>query len=518
MRYVQSGISLVLVLLSCALIGISTTHAAEMRAGVAAQDISQEKPTRPVHDPPQMKALVVDNGQTRVAILCVDAGGVSTQLTAAIRKHVQQRTGIKPECVLVNASHNHHGVPYGPAEGFADRAAQLVKRAADALVPVRVGAGSGREDRVTMNRRLRLAGGKAWTIRRATPSPPDAQVAAVGPVDPEIGILRLDRADGKPLAVLYHFAVHPYGGVPSGAVTADLPGFASTVIEGALGDGAVALFLQGCAGDITPVLYKDVDAPVPTERLGTMLGLSTLAAARKIQTTSDVTVRAVTQTIKVPRRSDLPQRIRSLEAQQEEILKFFSGTGCGAHGAGTFLNFKTFLPLYLKHLNDAEHPACASYRYLQEQKTNRNDLRQLDADNKKRIEKYLAAIEQMEKLIRVRGNLQALKGRQREGTEPIDVEVQGIRIGDFVLVTFPGEPFAEVGVHIKERSPFPNTFVAGYSNGHLGYAPTADAYSGEAYEDVSTRFGAEWQEIFETKALEIIRQLQTPNPASPDNR
>ena len=73
-----------------------------------------------------------------------------------------------------------------------------------------------------MNRRLRLADGKAWTIRRAMPSPPDDEVGGVGPTDPEIGVLRLDRADGSPLAVLYNFAVHPYGGVPSGAVLSRL--------------------------------------------------------------------------------------------------------------------------------------------------------------------------------------------------------------------------------------------------------------------------------------------------------
>jgi hypothetical protein len=112
------------------------------------------------------------------------------------------------------------------------------------------------------------------------------------------------------------------------------------------------------------------------------------------------------------------------------------------------------------------------------------------------------------RLIRVRGNLAALQRRQKEGTEPIDVEVQGLRIGPFVLVTFPGEPLVQVGLNIKRRSPFPGTFVAGYSNGHLGYAPTADAYSDEAYEDVNSRFGPQWQALFETKALEIIGQLQ----------
>ena len=156
--------------------------------------------------------------------------------------------------------------------------------------------------------------------------------------------------------MVYNFAGHAYGGVPDGGVTADLPGFASAVLEEALGDGAVALFLQGAAGDITPIRYKDVDAPPPTERLGTMLGLSTLKAVEPNHDARGGTIRVISETIELPRRTDVEARIESLEAQQEEILQFFTGIGCGTHGAGTFLNFKTFLPLYMKHALDPEQP------------------------------------------------------------------------------------------------------------------------------------------------------------------
>jgi hypothetical protein len=359
-----------------------------------------------------------------------------------------------------------------------------------------------------MNRRLRLKSGKHWTIRRANPSPKDSEVVALGPLDPEIGILRVDRGTGEPLAVVYNFAGHAYGGVPSGGVTADFPGFASAVVEEALGHGAKALFLQGAAGDVTPIRYKDVDAPPPTEQLGTMLGLSTLQAANRISTHDGATLRVISETVEVPRRRDIEARVQSLEAQQEEILQFFTGVGCGTHGAGTFLNFKTFLPLYMKQMVDPEHPSYSSYLYRQEETTGQTGLVELDAENRRRVEKYLAAIDNMERLIRIRSNLHVLKGRLGErAAEPIAVEIQGVRIGDFFLVTFPGEPFAEVGLRIKERSPFAHTFVAGYSNGHLGYAPTADAYDKEAYEDTLTPFAPEWQEIYETRALDIIRRL-----------
>ena len=55
------------------------------------------------------------------------------------------------------------------------------------------------------------------------------------------------------------------------------------MIEDNLGDGAIALFLQGCGGDINPVGYKDVHEPRDAEPLGNMLGLSALKAVRKIE-------------------------------------------------------------------------------------------------------------------------------------------------------------------------------------------------------------------------------------------
>ena len=63
-------------------------------------------------------------------------------------------------------------------------------------MPVKTGAGVGRETRIMENRRLVLKSGKVVDVRHAYSLPPDELVAAVGPVDTEIGVLRLDRLDG----------------------------------------------------------------------------------------------------------------------------------------------------------------------------------------------------------------------------------------------------------------------------------------------------------------------------------
>jgi hypothetical protein len=499
----------VLVLLAIALPEAS----AALRAGVAAVNITADKPAEPVRDPLLAKALVPEDGSNRAVIISLDLVVVPETLVTGVRRGVQQELGIDPSCILLNASHNHDTLD-AIAGDLVPRIVKAVKQASQNLVPARVGVGVGREERITINRRLRMKDGTQWTIRRATPLPRDTDVAGTGPLDTQIGLLRVDTLAGKPLALVYNFACHAYCGAPGGGISADFPGFASRVIEEAW-PGAVALFVQGAAGDVTPVRYKDFDAPAPTEQLGTRLGFSTLHAAQAISTTSQAGVRVLSETIELPRRTDIAERIQTLLAEQEKILAAFTGVGCGSHGAGVALNYKSFLPLYLKYNVDAEHPLEATYSYQQEEAAGRNGLRQLDVDNKKRLETYRLCIENMDKLITVRTNLQFLQQRlEKKETGPLAAEVQVVKIGDFVLVTFPGEAFAEVGLRIKKQSPLPKTFVAGYSNGSLGYAPAAADYGPEAaYEDALTQLAPQWQEIYERKALEMIRRLEQPSVA-----
>ena len=118
------------------------------------------------------------------------------------------------------------------------------------------------------NRRLNLRDGRQADVRRAYALPPDEEVESVGPVDPEIGVLRLDTLDGRPLAVLFNFACHPIQGVPSGGNTADISGFAARVVEEHA--DCAAFFVQGCGADINPILYKDINNPPDAEPLTPM--------------------------------------------------------------------------------------------------------------------------------------------------------------------------------------------------------------------------------------------------------
>jgi len=90
------------------------------------------------------------------------------------------------------------------------------------------------------------------------------------------------------------------------------------------------------------------------------------------------------------------------------------------------------------------------------------------------------------------------------------VELMGVRIGDFVLLTFPGELTVRIGLNIKEASPYDLTFVAGYTNGYIYYSPTAAqlANAGGAQEDSDCLLAPEWQMQYEAKAAEMLGKLK----------
>jgi len=91
----------------------------------------------------------------------------------------------------------------------------------------------------------------------------------------------------------------------------------------------------------------------------------------------------------------------------------------------------------------------------------------------------------------------------------IDVELLGLRIGDFVLVTFPGELSVQIGLNIKKKSPHERTFVAAYTNGYIYYAPTAEQLKnvGGAQEDSDCLLAPQWQKLYEDKVAEMLNKL-----------
>ncbi len=500
---------LVLVLFVIAIL-ISQDVVAQLKAGTGKSNITADNCGN-VHDSLFVKALVFENASSRVAIITMDViaiGGIGDIPETFLPDVTKQlKNEFKINHVLISASHNHlDGFLNGGKKITADVATKTimaVKKAISNLEPVKAGAGKGFENRFAMNRRIRLKDGKVFTIRHANPNLPDDQIAGLGEIDPEIGILKLIRTDGTIKAVVYNYACHPYTGVPDKGVTAEYPGFASRMIEDQLGHQSMAFFIQGAAGDITEILYKDTNHPRDCEPFGQMLGISVLKALKEIKTGHGNQLSVVSENIRLPLRTDIPLLLDTLSQEERRVLASLRSTS---------LNLKTFIPLFIKYSLSPDFPSYDAEQYLHEKKSGLSGLDIMDEENKKDIAKYLRNVLAMEKLSQIQEDNHQLMLRQadikRLGGDHVSAEIMAFRIGDFILVSFPGEPFAEAGLKIKASSPYPNTFISGYSNGYLHYAPTAESYKQGGYEVMNCILAPEWQKIYQDKISELLTKLK----------
>ena len=83
------------------------------------------------------------------------------------------------------------------------------------------------------------------------------------------------------------------------------------------------------------------------------------------------------------------------------------------------------------------------------------------------------------------------------------------RIGDLAIVISAGEWFVELGLEVKKRSPFKDTYVATDSNGAtLGYICTPKAHAEGTYEAQGTLLRPEMAQAVVEKALEALARVR----------
>jgi neutral ceramidase len=289
-----------------------------LRAGAAKVDITPQqvegmtvvghrRAVTGLRDPLRAGVLVLDDGDTRAAIVTLDTIGAWEPMVQLARAAIERTTGVPRAHVLVAASHNHSGPGFVEhpewSKELIEKLASAAGEANDSLRPVSVGYG---EDRITfgINRRKIVDG------RAVVGLDPE------GANDPRVKVLRFDDgASLDPLAVLMHAVCHPcfftWGDkgsqpYPDGypRMSADFPGEAQSFVELVYGGRTHALFLQGCAGDIRPNLagypYRCADE-ADIQWAGRELGSATVRAL----------ARSVTREARASRPTFLPIRIAS---------------------------------------------------------------------------------------------------------------------------------------------------------------------------------------------------------------
>ena len=268
---------------------------AGLRAGVARIDITPDRPLAlegyldperrisvGVHDRLYARAVAFAIGTSRLVLVSADLATFT--FGPHIQRLVAERVGLPPDDILLCATHTHSGPqlslnPDYPHPGNAPYTAALTARLADVvgralgrMAPAQLAVGRS-TSRVGMSRRAVLPDGRI----EMAPNPS-------GVADPEVLVLRVERARGEPLAVLFSYGCHSRSlRSTNRLISGDVLGIAEQHVERKLGGSVVAAAFAGASGDVDPERVVDgFDGPeghVPdTERLGQSLGDSVLEA------------------------------------------------------------------------------------------------------------------------------------------------------------------------------------------------------------------------------------------------
>ena len=251
-----------------------------LKAGAAAVNITpllgtslvgyfRDRKATDVHDELYAKAVVLDNNETQLALVVCDIIGAGKERLGRARELIQERCGIPVDHTMISCTHTHTGPasvsalevdidePY--MEFLVPRIVDSVQRAKNRLQEARISFGLGRVDGVAFNRRYWMKDG---TVRMNPGYHNPNIVRPAGPIDPELGVLRLVDLKGKTIALLANFALHYVGEGDNLAVSADYFGFFSQAIQRLLNERFIAMLANGCCGNVNNI---DVHNP-PTRK------------------------------------------------------------------------------------------------------------------------------------------------------------------------------------------------------------------------------------------------------------
>ena len=470
------------------------------RAGAAVGDITPElgamiiggfspTPAKHIRDPLQVRALVLDDGGQRLALVVCDNIGLPREVCDEAKRLTQQLTGLEPARVMISATHTHSaasagtetslgpngGRPRGPAgddpgstvdavtlyqRSIARRVAETIQRAINQLEPAHIGWGRGSEPSQVFNRRWHLSDealrrnpfGGVDQVRMNPPAGSPALVRPAGPTDPEIPFISVQAPDGRPIALFAAYSLHYVGGVPAGVVSADYFGAFCDRMAELLGAarGAqrghppfVALLANGTSGDINNIDFKTKRAPQPP--FDQIQRVANVVAAE---------VYRAYQTIEHKRWAPLDVRY------QELTLKSRRPTPAMITRARELLDRPTGGPSW--------HPLEKAYANRVFQRA--------------------------------------------DAPETVQLPLQVIRIGDAAILTVPAETFAEMGLDLKQKAPFTLAFTVGLANGYLGYLPTPAQHQLGGYESwVGTnRLEIEAAPKITAALLGLAREMTSP--------
>jgi len=447
-----------------------------LKAGAATSNISpwldlsingglRDGKVKYLHDELHVRALVLDDGKTKLAIVVCDSCMIPREVVVRAKQVIEKQSGIAADHVLISATHAHSCPTAGAVfqslpdpeyqEFLSVRIADAVQRAINGLEPALIGWGAGKNENQVFNRRWKMKPGTVppdpfgKTADRAKMNPGIANpnlVEPAGPTDPEVPIVSVKAVNGRPIALLANYSLHYVGGVGPGHVSADYYGaFADRVKELKQADRLdppfVAMMSNGTSGDINNINFRKAHEPAgPYGRI--RLVANELA----------------TEVVRVEKTIAYRDHV-TLDARAEDLR------------------------LGVRLPNEEELAAAKATLDAWPKDKPLTGLNEVYARDSILLSQY---------------------------PKTVPANIQALRIGELAIVAIPCEVFVEIGLKLKAESPIKPTFTIELANGYNGYLPTKEQHQLGGYETWRAR--SSYLEVdaaskITDKALDLLKSL-----------
>jgi neutral/alkaline ceramidase-like enzyme len=411
-----------------------------LRAGAARVDVTPPgDPAYPAsgryaHERLYIRAIVLDNGATRAALVGADLIGIGDDVFTPALQKIAAELACPQDNVIISVTHSHSAVPSGPpAAGFPRQPPEptiaaildAVRQAKARLQPAVAGFGTGLSY-LNVNRDVVSEETHLWT-----------QAANLGGVsDKTVAVLQFTTPAGEPIAAYVNYAMHPINGYLVGITSADVPGAMCRYVEQQFGDKPVVVFSQGASGDQNPLYLR------PSTNALASLGGTRITGYELVRETIEAPLRdgKVTRQHLDPKVADNLERWIESEGQLlgEEVIRVMTHTTRRAA---------------IVRLWGAQQTLTCPAR------------------------------------TRTNTGREGSPGTYEDSSEPVRIRLGVLGIGDTALATVNGEAYSAIGQRTKKASPLTNTVVVTLANGRAdsGYIPDDASFGAYTFQILGSR-------------------------------
>jgi len=362
-------------------------------------------------NPLQASVLVLACDKSKVAIVTLDVGGIDNNLVKEVRERVSAKTDIDSAAIMICATHTHSG-PTASRLGVGSMFPMENVTPAD--------------EHYYANLIETLAGAIIWVndeLEEATISSFQTELLGIGSnriehsryCNNNLTVLKVENKNGELLSILCHYACHPtILNYENFLYSGDYISFYREALR-KIYPQAGLLFVQGCAGNVSTRHYRKGFGQAEAARMGKILAGGVLRALMMAD----------------------PLPVDSLSFAIE--------------------------PLELKVRDfDSEEVCLAKIKFAED------EMARLKAENAPVNIQRTAYVEWQ-------GATRYYRRAKKINSDKIASEMQVLKIGNWQIISTPGETFGEIGLAISKLSATP-TIVSGYTNDSVSYIPTKETY------------------------------------------